>query len=157
MEFDHRDPATKSFRVTAGRAMLMSTTKLMSEVAKCDIVCSNCHRLRTQALWVGRPRKRTYTAPSSARKAVVWKAHSELLARLRDVPCADCGVRFPKAAMDFDHRDPATKTYTVSRMVGRATYSQILSEVAKCDIVCANCHRMRTYQRRRPEPPVERE
>lgn len=49
--------------------------------------------------------------------------------------------------MDFDHRDPATKQYTVSRMVGRAGTDAILVEVAKCDIVCANCHRVRTWRR----------
>lgn len=48
--------------------------------------------------------------------------------------------------MDFDHRDAATKQHTVTRMVGRATMDAILAEVAKCDIVCANCHRLRTWR-----------
>jgi hypothetical protein len=48
--------------------------------------------------------------------------------------------------MDFDHRDPSTKGFTVSRMVGRATIEAILAEIAKCDIVCANCHRERTMK-----------
>jgi hypothetical protein len=39
MDFDHRDPGMKSFRVMTGRAMLMSTSKVLAEVAKCDIVC----------------------------------------------------------------------------------------------------------------------
>ncbi len=148
MDFDHRDPATKSFNVTTGRAMLMATAKLLAEVDKCDIVCANCHRIRTQALWVGRPRKGTYTAPSQMRKAALWRDQAKLLAELRNVPCADCGGRFPKAAMDFDHRDPATKKYTVSRMLLRTTTEEILREAAKCDVVCANCHRMRTYLQR---------
>ena len=50
--------------------------------------------------------------------------------------------------MDFDHRDPREKRYTVSRMIGRAGWARIMAEVAKCDIVCANCHRDRTYRRR---------
>jgi hypothetical protein len=50
--------------------------------------------------------------------------------------------------MQFDHRDPREKKYLVSQMVGRAGRGTILAEVAKCDIVCANCHRERTYQRR---------
>jgi hypothetical protein len=50
--------------------------------------------------------------------------------------------------MDFDHRDPDTKRYTVTRMIGRAGTETILAEVAKCDIVCANCHRLRTFDRR---------
>ena len=148
MDFDHRDPATKLFNLMTGRAMLMSTTKLRAEAAKCDVVCVNCHRLRTQALWIGRPRKGDYSMPSQARRAALWKVQSDLLAALRDVPCADCGGRFPKAAMDFDHRDPAAKKYTVSRMLLRASTDEILVEAAKCDVVCANCHRMRTFRRR---------
>ncbi len=93
--------------------------------------------------------------PSQARRAALWKLQAELLAALRNVPCADCGGRFPKAAMDFDHRDPASKRYTVSRMLLRASTEDIRTEAAKCDVVCANCHRMRTYRQR--EGATERE
>jgi hypothetical protein len=71
-----------------------------------------------------------------------------MLDELRDVPCADCGGRFPPCAMDFDHRDGSSKTAGVTRMVGRSGAARILAEAAKCDIVCANCHRARTYRRR---------
>jgi hypothetical protein len=50
--------------------------------------------------------------------------------------------------MDFDHREPAMKRSGVTRMVGRAGAARILEEAAKCDIVCANCHRSRTVARR---------
>jgi len=50
--------------------------------------------------------------------------------------------------MDFEHRDPSTKRYAVSRMILRTKTEAILSEAAKCDVVCANCRRMRTYLRR---------
>jgi hypothetical protein len=53
--------------------------------------------------------------------------------------------------MDFDHRDPRTKWSAVTRMIGRAGTYRILEEVAKCDIVCANCHRLRTFVRRSME------
>ena len=147
MDFDHRDPATKSFNVMTGRAMLMSTQKVLAEVAKCDIVCVNCHRVRTRDTELLRPRRPLSTAPSRMVKVRLWQEHAALLSELRAVPCADCGRRFDACAMDFDHRDPASKRYTVSRMVGKATTEAILEEVAKCDIVCGNCHRLRTWQR----------
>jgi len=147
MDFDHRDPATKSFNVMTGRAMLMATPRLMAEVAKCDVVCVNCHRLRTKHVAVDRQRTPP-RAPSEKRRMARWNEDSALLASLRNVPCADCGGRFPACAMDFDHRDPAMKVAPVSRLVGRATHAQILAEAAKCDIVCANCHRLRTYVER---------
>src|SRR5919108_6518282 len=49
MDFDHRDPMLKGYRVTEGRAMLKSRQALAEEIAKCDVVCANCHRIRTQA------------------------------------------------------------------------------------------------------------
>jgi hypothetical protein len=50
--------------------------------------------------------------------------------------------------VDFDHAQPEQKRYTVSRMIGRTGTATIMAEVAKCDIVCANCHRDRTFRRR---------
>src|SRR5438477_1746010 len=50
MDFDHRVPEQKSFNVTASRAMLMRRDRLLQEIAKCDIVCANCHSARTYAL-----------------------------------------------------------------------------------------------------------
>lgn len=144
MDFDHRDRSTKSFNVTAGRAMLMPTSRVMAEVAKCDIVCANCHRVRTRETERSRPRRAPSSSPALIRKLRAWREQAALLDHLRNLPCADCGRRFPACAMDFDHRDRRTKLHTVTRMVGRASTEAILAEVAKCDIVCANCHRVRT-------------
>lgn len=153
MDFDHRDPRTKSFSIAASRAMLKSRGALLAEVAKCDIVCANCHAIRTYQ-WVSANKGdlswwTTGASPRIEEKRAYWKTHADLLTRLRDVPCLDCGRRFPFYVMQFDHRDPTEKRDTVSRMIGRAGTEKILAEVAKCDIVCANCHRNRTYQRRR--------
>lgn len=149
MDFDHRDPGDKSFRLTSGRAMLMSNERLLAEVAKCDVVCANCHRIRTQQ----RHAKRLRTQPRGTSKALVrhrasWRAQARLLDAFRAVPCHDCGRRLPPCAMDFDHRDPSEKVASVTRMIGRAGVERILAEVAKCDIVCANCHRARTMLQR---------
>lgn len=117
--------------------------------AKCDVVCANCHRLRSR----GRHRQwlssRTQSeSPTTASHRVRWRYHEEILDQLRSVPCADCGARFAQCSMDFDHRDPSAKVMRVTLMVGRAGIRRILAEAAKCDIVCANCHRLRTFERR---------
>lgn len=62
-----------------------------------------------------------------------------LLAELKAPPCMDCGISYPPAVMEFHHRDPATKITTVSAIA----YSKIREEAAKCDLLCANCHRLR--------------
>jgi len=148
MDFDHRDGATKEFRLTSGGAMLRPLVALIEEAAKCDVVCANCHRLRTQQRHAARPVAISGSSRSLARKREAWRAQAHLLNRLRDRPCADCGGSFAPCAMDFDHRDPSSKRSAVTRMIGRAGTARILDEVAKCDIVCANCHRLRTFVRR---------
>lgn len=83
------------------------------------------------------------------RRIGVKAPQSALLAetrRLKDVPCADCGGRFPAVCMDFDHLD--NKVLGVSQMVHRGyALEAILAEIAKCEVVCANCHRVRTATR----------
>lgn len=49
--------------------------------------------------------------------------------------------------MDFDHREGEHKEYELNR-IDRMTTRAILSEIKKCDVVCSNCHRVRTYKRR---------
>lgn len=61
-------------------------------------------------------------------------------------PCHDCGVSYPHYVMDFDHR--GDKVFIISKY---RTYNKSLedvkAEIAKCDLVCANCHRVRTFTR----------
>ena len=67
--------------------------------------------------------------------------------------CIDCGYAKNPAALDLDHRDTSAKKTTIAKMV---TYDRevLLAELAKCDVRCANCHRIKTARegdtRRRP-------
>lgn len=148
MDFDHRDGSVKAFRLTSGSSMLRSERLVQDEIAKCDVVCANCHRIRTQRRHAARPRGHSGNSAGLARKRATWREQARRLDALRDRPCQDCDQRFPPCAMDFDHRDPASKRAAVTRLIGRAGIDRILDEAAKCDIVCANCHRLRTFQRR---------
>ena len=67
-----------------------------------------------------------------------------VLDELKSVPCADCGGTFPPICMDFDHL--GDKSFSVSRASTRSI-DTVLAEVAKCEVVCANCHRIRTASR----------
>src|SRR5688572_22141923 len=66
-----------------------------------------------------------------------------LLAYLLDHPCVDCGEADP-VTLDFDHRDPLTKRSEVARLAHTKPWRQVLAEIAKCDVRCANCHRKKT-------------
>jgi hypothetical protein len=72
----------------------------------------------------------------------------EFVRQQKDRPCLDCGGQYPHYMMDFDHRDPTTKEFNVGNGTGRSEQT-LLAEIAKCDLVCANCHRERTHGNRR--------
>ena len=78
------------------------------------------------------------------------KSLREAVNALKEAPCMDCGHRFHPCAMDFDHKPGSIKGANISTMVG-AQYSleDILEEIQKCDLVCSNCHRVRTWVRRK--------
>lgn len=58
--------------------------------------------------------------------------------------CKVCGLDDP-LVLEFDHRDPETKAYNITDMYNLAE-STIQTEIDKCDILCANCHRRRTIE-----------
>jgi hypothetical protein len=69
--------------------------------------------------------------------------------KLRRGSCLDCGMEVTREnyfCFDFDHRDPAEKSFTVSKKQKDVAESVLHAEFAKCDLVCANCHRMRTHK-----------
>lgn len=81
------------------------------------------------------------------------KRVTALLAHVRGIkektPCADCGHCFHHIAMDFDHLPGQKKLFSISTMVMKTvSFERIDAEIAKCEIVCANCHRIRTFNRR---------
>lgn len=71
----------------------------------------------------------------------------EIAQERKSQPCADCGETFPYYVMDFDHREGEEKKAHVSRLVGMMNLQNLLDEMDKCDVVCANCHRIRTFNR----------
>ncbi len=68
----------------------------------------------------------------------------------KNKPCTDCKGSFKPWQMDFDHKEAATKLDAVSTLTSYRVVSlkRIIEEIAKCDLVCANCHRDRTHRRR---------
>jgi hypothetical protein len=217
LDFDHRDPATKRYLVVV-LALHKPWSRVLAEIAKCDVRCANCHRRRTakQFNWrsripstergrpplemvttstlifsrlIGAEAERMCTGcklvkPNSEfgfKDRTLGKRRSRCLActrayarrhyklnrpkylkkarrnrrrtfahahqRIRDYltshPCVDCGET-DLLLLDFDHKDPALKIDEVSRLVRRRPWSAVLSEIAKCDVRCANCHRRKT-------------
>jgi len=73
---------------------------------------------------------------------------SRYIKELKDNKCCmDCGQQFPHFILDFDHRPGEEKLFCISAARSNRTKEEIDAEVAKCDLVCANCHRFRTWNR----------
>ena len=81
----------------------------------------------------------------SNRSYLLLKRNRQLVLEAKDVPCMDCGVRYPFWIMQFDHVR-GEKLFDLSQASGRAE-QKVKDEIAKCDIVCSNCHDDRTYKR----------
>lgn len=67
------------------------------------------------------------------------------LALKEKLSCSRCDETHV-ACLDFHHRDPASKEYNIGTMVyGQKKRSLIEAEIAKCDVLCSNCHRKEHY------------
>lgn len=63
-------------------------------------------------------------------------------AYLEDHPCTRCGMADTRV-LDFHHIDSSTKKMGVSRMIYQnVSIQHILEEIEKCEVQCANCHRI---------------
>lgn len=61
--------------------------------------------------------------------------------------CADCQYDSHPAALDFDHLPEFVKSFDIARETGRS-WDLMFAEIMKCEVVCSNCHRIRTADRR---------
>lgn len=61
-------------------------------------------------------------------------------------PCADCGIQYSYWVMQFDHVR-GTKEFNIGQRLFSNGIKRIREEIAKCDVVCSNCHADRTYKR----------
>ena len=76
------------------------------------------------------------------------KNTGEMVQRMKEAsPCMDCGVYYPYYVMDYDHVRGEKLDGVGKLSRGAGGIQRLLEEIAKCDLVCSNCHRKRTYER----------
>ena len=85
-------------------------------------------------------------ATVAAKKDRKRKRLREIVREAKSRPCADCGQTYPYYVMDLDHTGE-DKSMIVSKLVNFGATQRLLDEIAKCEVVCANCHRERTWRR----------
>jgi hypothetical protein len=90
-----------------------------------------------------------HVARVNERRGKYRKEVQDFIREAKSDPCMDCQVSFPPYVMDFDHRPGEEKLMNVGTAGSlRWSLRQLQEEIAKCDLVCSNCHRERTHQRR---------
>ena len=122
----------------------------MSDTLRCgtcqrDLPDDDFHK-REELWWRHKRRFRNYECRECVadRFERASERNRKLIHEAKDVPCADCGVRYPFWIMQFDHVR-GEKLFVLSSTSSRAL-QKVKDEIAKCDVVCANCHRIRTYK-----------
>jgi hypothetical protein len=108
-----------------------------------DNYCRPCRAAYKQEHY--RANRRRYIEQAGIRKkALVAERFEFLVAYLREHPCVDCAEADP-IVLEFDHlRD---KKFSISEGLQSRNWQSVLDEIAKCEVVCANCHRRRTARR----------
>jgi hypothetical protein len=91
--------------------------------------------------------KHTYIARAKTRTDLVIEENREqLFVYLSSHPCVDCDNTDIRV-LEFDHVR-GKKLGNISRMIGEGfSWKTIEAEIAKCEVRCANCHRIKTYER----------
>lgn len=110
------------------------------DLATRSAMCKVHHRDYTRAHY--RNNKDRYLERN---RRVVQKVREYIL-EVKNVPCQDCEQSYPYYVMDFDHREGVDKLGNIAHMASLGL-ARVKEEVAKCDVICSNCHRVRTYMR----------
>lgn len=85
-------------------------------------------------------KRRDVNRRSMAKRAT---RNKEIIAAAKSQACADCEVEYPPYVMDFDHQ--RDKTMNIGKEGHRCSTAKLIAEIAKCEVVCANCHRERHH------------
>lgn len=104
--------------------------------------CTSCKREYDREYYTEEERKKQIARVRERKKQIARWAQT-----LKDEPCTDCGQKYHFAAMQWDHLPGCNKVGNLAKLIQSGSKKAILEEVAKCELVCANCHAIRTWRR----------
>ena len=153
LECDHVGPKRTHVSTLVRRGVRLDV--LAGEIARCEVVCANCHRRRTakRAGW----RRLAPERPGRAFRSARHERNVRFALEALRSGCVDCGEA-DLCVLDFDHI--GEKRASVLRLAyDEASLERLALEIARCEVRCANCHRRRTLaaggQRAVPPAGVE--
>jgi hypothetical protein len=122
----------------------LATTEFNKRTAAPDGLQPKCRECSRE--WHRTNREARNRQIHARQRAIRSTLFDQLREYLLGHPCVDCGQR-DLLVLEFDHIGD-DKTMNVSKMMRlEERWPRILDEIAKCEVVCANCHRLRTQER----------
>ena len=128
LEFHHRVAATKEFSLGG---FLGSIDRARREAGKCVLLCANCHRIRHASSKTDSGHPVVRFRQSIKRRAVAAAGGR----------CSGCAFSGPVDALELNHLDATTKDFALSVDGVPRSWARVEAELAKCVLLCANCHR----------------
>jgi len=143
LEFDHVAEKTAGIAalVTAGAPLAV----VDEEIARCQVVCVNCHRRRTARRGGWRRADPSELSRRPYPTKFVARNFAHLDAILARSACVDCGEA-DRLVLEFDHIGPKRGKVTTLAWSG-CSLAALEAEIAQCEIRCATCHRRMTAKR----------
>lgn len=114
--------------------------------------CRDCRNAYDRAYYADRGR----SVRLARRRSAIDLARGWMASLKDGVPCTDCGGVFPVYVMHWDHLPEFEKVGDISVLVASRKRAVVLEELKKCELVCANCHVMRTVARMTGAPARKR-
>lgn len=109
--------------------------------------CRDCHNAYLKIHYGRNKAKYILKARLFAKKKRI--EFGKIVTQLKCNPCTDCGKQYPPYVMDFDHINAEDKLDDIAALLRRGYGKQtLIDEIAKCELVCSNCHRIRTHNRK---------
>lgn len=161
LDLHHQKTEEKAMTISTMITWGYGKERLQSEIEKCDVLCANCHRIEHYEIsdgteWVNLPSPTFEQATNSTAdtgrpedlrdRQQVWINEYK-----RNRRCRDCDVANP-ACLDLHHTGDKPKRRSVSQLVADScSWNELLREIQKCTVLCANCHRREHYDGPIPE------
>jgi hypothetical protein len=172
LQFHHRSRADKRFDLGVS-GMGRKWALLVAEVAKCELLCANCHAMLEHEravsavvvvtdwseglVWCSRHGYRAHIHDGSRRRCITCRSEAVIAhyRRRKDKlianaggTCVGCGAAPRPRALQFHHTDPATKRFSLSGPNLLRPWTLVREEAGRCVLLCANCHAEHEWGRR---------
>lgn len=102
--------------------------------------CKECNKAYHKIHY--KKNKQDYLDKSKRRRKKLSKDWALFKSTLK---CKQCGYDKHPVALDFHHKDPSKKDEGLARLITTGSMKRIQEELEKCDVLCANCHRILHY------------